>query len=239
MAARSTLTSIGAQTLAVALGRSHRADPVLAETGGPAGNARLTAWTGLVLLLLFLAEVVTLLDVRGLISWHLAIGVALVPPSLLKTATTGWRILRYYGGSRPYRDAGPPQIVLRLLGPVVVLGTLALLGTGVVLVLLGETNSRQTLLSVLGQRVDAITLHQAAFVVWAAATGVHVLARLVPAWQLVRPGAARVPSAGGRVAALMAVLVLSVGCAGLVLAQPNGWRADDLGPPPGQGPPGR
>ena len=45
-----------AETLAAALGRAHRADPVLTGTGWPAGNARLTAWTGLVLLALFLAE---------------------------------------------------------------------------------------------------------------------------------------------------------------------------------------
>jgi hypothetical protein len=236
VAGRSTLTTIGTQTLAIALGRSHRSDPVVGETGGPAGNARLTAWTGLLLLLLFLAEGVTLLDVRGLISWHLAIGVALVPPSLLKTGSTGWRIARYYGGSRPYREAGPPHMVVRLLGPVVVLSTLAVLGTGVVLVLIGAPESRQTLLSPFGQRVDAITFHQAAFVVWVGVTGAHVLTRLIPAWQLVRPGAARIPSAGARVAALAAALVLCLGCAGWVVAHPNGWRSGDLRPPAGQGP---
>ena len=69
--------------------------------GVPPGNARLTAWTGLVLLVLFLAELVTLLDVSGLISWHLALGVALGPPALLKTTTTGWRVVRYYTGTGP------------------------------------------------------------------------------------------------------------------------------------------
>ncbi len=185
------------------------------------------------LLLLFLVEGITLVDVRGLISWHLAVGVALVPPSLLKTATTGWRIARYYGGSRPYREAGPPQIVLRLLGPVVVVSTLAVLGTGVILVLVGAPESRQTLLSAFGQRVDAITLHQAAFVVWFVATSAHVLTRVIPAWQLIRPGL-RIPSAGGRGAVLAIVLVLSVGCAGWVIAHPNGWRSGDLRPPAGQ-----
>lgn len=37
-------------------GRADRRDPVLAGTGGPAGNARLTAWTGLVLLVLLAIE---------------------------------------------------------------------------------------------------------------------------------------------------------------------------------------
>ena len=138
--AGSRLQDAGSETIAAALGRAHRADPVVPGTGGPAGNARLTAWTGLLLLVLFLAELVTLLDVRGLISWHLALGVALGPPALLKTTTTGWRIVRYYTGDRPYRQAGPPPVALRLLGPLVVGATLALLGTGLALVLLGETD---------------------------------------------------------------------------------------------------
>jgi hypothetical protein len=58
-------TSTAAELPAEAAGRRRRADPVLAGAGGPAGNARLTAWTGLVLLALFGAELVTLVDVSG------------------------------------------------------------------------------------------------------------------------------------------------------------------------------
>lgn len=209
------------ETVATALGQEHRSDPVLPGTGGPAGNAQLTAWTGLFLLVVFLAELVTLLDVSGLISWHLALGVLLIPPALLKTATTGWRILRYYTGHPAYRSAGPPPTVLRVLGPLVVLSTLGLLGTGVALVLVGATASRQTLFTVLGQRVDVLTFHQGAFIVWAVATGLHVLARTAPAWQIVRgtpaPGPAR------RSTALVATLGLAVACVGWVLVQPGGW----------------
>ena len=86
--------------MATALGREHRTDPVVPDTGGPSGNARLTAWTGLFLLVLFIAELVTLLDVRGLIGWHLSVGVLLVPPALLKTATTGWRVVSGARGDR-------------------------------------------------------------------------------------------------------------------------------------------
>ena len=71
------------ETLDEATGLGRREDPVLPVTGGPAGNARLTAWTGVVLLVLSLAELVTLLDVRGLISWHIVIGTLLLPPALL------------------------------------------------------------------------------------------------------------------------------------------------------------
>jgi hypothetical protein len=215
------------ETLAAALGRDHRDDPALPGSGGPAGNARLTAWTGLVLLVLFLAELVTVLDIHGLISWHLALGVVLIPPALLKTVTTGWRILQYYRGDAPYRSAGPPPLLLRLLGPLVILSTLALLGTGTVLILLGQSGSRQPLFSALGQRVDWITLHQGSFIVWAVATGLHVLGRLIPAWQLTltrASGVTRVPGAARRVAALLVSGALAVACVGWVLVHPGGWN---------------
>lgn len=78
------LQELTADVLAEATGRRRRSDAVVPGGGGPAGNARLTAATGLVLLALFLAELVTLLDVSGLIGWHVAIGVLLVPPALLR-----------------------------------------------------------------------------------------------------------------------------------------------------------
>jgi len=143
------LHRLTADLLAESSGGRHRNDPV---GGGPAGNARLTATTGLLLLALFLAELVTLLDVTGLISWHVAIGVLLVPPALLKTAVTGWRFLRYYGGSRDYRASGPPPMLLRLLGPLVVLSTLGLLGSGLTLIALGPNTSRHPWSTALGQR---------------------------------------------------------------------------------------
>jgi hypothetical protein len=35
----------------------------------------------------------------------------------MKSASTGWRIVRYYAGTPPYQQAGPPPMLLRLLGP--------------------------------------------------------------------------------------------------------------------------
>lgn len=218
------LTAAGAQALSTALGREHRDDEVLPGTGGPAGNARLTALTGFVLLVLFLGELVTLLDVRGLISWHLSLGVALIPPAAVKTATTGWRIVRYYRGDAHYVEAGPPPLVLRLLGPLVVLTTIGLLATGVALVWVGEASSRQSLFTVLGVRVGVLTCHQGAFVVWAVVTGLHVLGRLVPAWQLTwgadRPA---VPGRARRGLVLVASTALAVGLVGWVLVASGGW----------------
>ena len=101
------LQQLTQDTLDEATGRRRRRDPVApsALAGRPA-TRELTAWTGILLLALFLAELVTLLDVHGLISWHIALGALLIPPALLKTATTGWRIVRYYVGDRDYRRRG-------------------------------------------------------------------------------------------------------------------------------------
>lgn len=224
------LPSSLAGVVSEAVGRTRRSDPVVAGSGGPAGNASLTAWTGLVLLALSLAELVTLLDVRGLISWHIVIGVLLIPPALLKTATTGWRIVCYYRGNPAYTQAGPPPTVLRVLGPLVVASTLGLLASGVVLILLGAAASRSDLVSVLGQRVDAITVHQALFVVWAVATGLHVLGRFVPALRLtvVRPTSEPVvPGAWRRAVTLLVVGVLAAVAGPLALFAAGSWQSDD------------
>jgi hypothetical protein len=211
-----------------ATGREGRTDPVLPGTGGPAGNARLTAWTGMVLLALILAELVTLLDVHGMLGWHVAIGALLGPPAVLKTATTSWRLVRYYAGSTAYRRAGPPVTLLRLLGPLVVVSTWLLIGSGVLLVLLGPDSSRTTLFSVLGFRLSWLTVHQGSFVVWGVVTGIHVLSRLAVAYRLAftRGGStSRVPGAGTRVAALVVTAVLAIGGAVLLVHADGPWAS--------------
>jgi hypothetical protein len=230
------LPRFAGELLEEASGRSHRTDPVLPRTGGPAGNARLTAWTGVILLALFLAELVTLLDVRGLISWHVAIGVLLVPPALLKTAATGWRLLRYYTRGTSYVTAGPPVLGLRILGPFVVLATLGLLASGLVLIALGDTRARPSSLTMLGQRVDWVTVHQGLFIVFAVVTGLHVLARAVPAAMLVTgrrkesPGApGRIPGGAGRLAVLVLALAAAVVATVLILPAASSWQHDDVG----------
>ena len=216
------LLQLTADVFAEATGRRQRTDAVIPGSGGPAGNARLTAATGLALLVGFLAELVTLLDVSGLISWHVAIGVLLVPPALLKTASTGWRIIRYYRGSRDYQASGPPPMLLRLLGPVVVLSTLGLLGSGLALIALEPDTSRHTIVRTLGQRVDAVTVHQAFFACWAVATGLHVLARLVPAVALAGRRSA-VPGGRRRLAALALTLIVAGITAALLLGTAATW----------------
>jgi hypothetical protein len=217
------------EAVLAATGRAHRRDEVLPRTGGPAGNATLTAWTGLLLLVLFLAELVTLLDVQGLLSWHVVVGTLLIPPALLKTASTGWRMIGYYLGDRPYRRAGPPPMLLRVLGPLVVASTRAVLGTGVTLVLAGPAAGRRSLVDVAGQHIDLLLLHKASFAVWAAATGLHVLGRTIPAVRLtlLRPGTPRpIPGRTGRVVLVALTAAVAVIAAVLVLGKAGSWTAE-------------
>jgi hypothetical protein len=207
--------------IAEATGRADRPDPRRHRTGGPAGNARLTAWTGMVLLVLLAVEGITLIDVRGLITWHIIVGSLLVPPALLKTATTGWRMVRYYAGSRDYRTAGPPPLLLRLLAPLVVASTLALLTTGVLVGVVGPDSARA---SFWGTPASLLFLHQASFAVWVGATSLHVLGRLVPAVRII--GGRAASAVDGRALRGLAVLValtLAVWVAAIVLAASAGW----------------
>lgn len=231
---RPALPDVLEEALAHASGRVHRADPELPRTGGPAGNAQLTAWIGLLLLGLSLAELVTLLSIRGLISWHIVLGVLLVPPALVKTATTGWRLVRYYSGSAPYVQAGPPPMLMRLLGPLVVATTLTLLATGLTLVGLGQEATYRPLVTVLGFSVSWLTLHQASFIAWAVATGLHVLGRLVPALRLARVPAGRHRDGGAsRLVVLVGTLLAASLLAWFVLGLAGSWTSgvgDQLGP---------
>lgn len=219
------LRQMATDTLDEAVGRSHRADPVVGAAGGPAGNARLTAWIGALLLVLFAVEGVTVLDISGLITWHVIVGVVLIPPVLLKTATTGWRIVRYYTGSRPYRQAGPPPMPLRVLGPLVVVATFAVLASGVALIVIGPAASRRPLLGTAAGAVDAVMIHKATFVVWLGVTALHVIGRLVPALQLTLPSAVRaVPGRFWRSGAIVMTLAAAVAAAVIVLAAIGPWQ---------------
>jgi hypothetical protein len=213
--------------VAEATGQTHRANPVRPRTGGPAGNAVLTAWIGLVLLLGSLGELLTLVSIHNLISWHVAIGAVLVPPAVLKTGSTGWRMVRYYLGNRPYEEAGPPPTPLRLLGPLVVVSTLGLLATGVWLVVLGPESSHRSVFSLVGFRVDWVTLHQAFFAVWCVVTGLHLLGRLVPAlWVTVGPArSAHVPGAWARWLLLAGTAASSAALAVALVRADGAWAS--------------
>jgi hypothetical protein len=136
-------------------------------SSGVESNARLTGALAVVLLVLLAAEGLTILRIRQLIDWHIFFGLLVVPPVLLKIASTGWRFARYYAGSPAYRRKGPPAIILRLLGPVVVVLSVVLLGSGIALILVPT--------SVYGQ---VLFVHKASFVLWFGTMAIHVLGHL-------------------------------------------------------------
>jgi hypothetical protein len=135
--------------------------------GGVAGNERLTALTGLALIVLLAVIGLTLLRLQALISVHLFVGLLLIPPILLKLASTGYRFARYYTSNRTYRERGAPPLLLRMSAPIVVLSTIGVFASGVALLLVGP-HSTGLLRG----------LHKASFVVWVAFTAVHVLGHL-------------------------------------------------------------
>lgn len=131
-------------------------------------------------------------------------------------------MVRYYSGKPAYVDAGPPPIPLRLLGPLVVASTLALLGSGVQLVIVGEDSARQST-TLLGLSVSWLALHQAAFACWAVVTGLHVLARFLLAVRLTRAGVIGHVGTGLRATTAVAVVAASVLVSLLVLNGAGSW----------------
>lgn len=195
-------------------------DPVAdADTApGVDGNARLTSATGMVLLVLLAVEGVTILSVRQMITLHIFVGVLLLGPVLLKTGSTMYRFARYYTGAPSYRRKGPPHPVLRAIGPLVILSSLALLGTGIALILAGATGSGALL-----------TAHQTCFWIWVGLMTVHVLGHLweaaVTSWSELRRSL-RGPAARRRrwrYTAIVVALVVGVGTATALLPTASSW----------------
>jgi hypothetical protein len=187
--------------------------------GGTSGNARLTAATGALLIALLAVIGVTLLNLRGLLSVHLFVGMVLIPPVLLKMSTTGYRFFRYYTANPPYRRKGPPALLLRLIAPMVILSTLVVLGTGVALLFIGPSS-----------RDELLPIHKDSFFVWAAFTAIHVLGHLVELPEQLRGDFGRTTSfsgdvtgRSGRVLALSGALVAGAVLSILVIPEFGAW----------------
>lgn len=168
------------------------------RSGGPAGNERLTSTIGLVLIGLLGAEAVTAIDLHDLLPTHLFLGLFLLGPVAMKLATTGWRFARYYLRSEAYRLLGPPQILLRMLAPLLVASALVLFGTGVAFLVVGHGGGM------------LLTLHAVSFVVFGVVVSLHTLAYLTRVlrdgsadWRTWRPTLAG--ASARRVAALSAL----------------------------------
>ena len=98
--------------------------------------------TGAVLLVLLAVEGFTILRVGRLLTLHFFLGMLLLGPVALKAGSVIYRFVRYYTGSAPYRRKGPPALLLRLLGPVIMLLTACVFGSGVMLAVTGPGRAR-------------------------------------------------------------------------------------------------
>lgn len=185
-----------------------------------AGNERLTAMTGAVLLILFAAEGVTILRIHRLLTPHFFLGMLLLGPVMLKCAATGYRFIRYYAGSVPYRRKGPPAPVMRLLGPLVMASSLAVLGTGIVLAVAGPGSG------------PWLALHKLSFLAWFGVMTIHVLvyAPRLPRILLSGQASGRAAAVLGGAAARWLLLAASL-AGGLAIAAATTHLAGRWAPP--------
>lgn len=136
--------------------------------------------TGLLLIVLLAVIGVTILRIGQLISLHLFVGFLVMGPVAVKMASTGYRFVRYYTHNLAYRRKGPPELILRLIAPVVVISTVIVFASGIVLMFDGPHDRSQWLL-----------IHKASFFVWGAFTALHVLGHLSSVGASLRPARKR------------------------------------------------
>jgi hypothetical protein len=144
------------------------------RSGGAEGNERLTAMTGAVLLILLLVECYTILKIGRLLTLHVFLGMLLLGPVTLKAGAVLYRFARYYGGSAPYRQKGPPAPLPRVIGPIIMLLTACVFGSGVMLAVIGPSY---------GPPSGWLTVHRISFIAWAFFIAIHVLTYV---WRLPR-----------------------------------------------------
>ncbi|HVB13527.1 MAG TPA: hypothetical protein VNH38_02070 [Candidatus Dormibacteraeota bacterium] len=184
---------------------------------GAEGNARLTGNLGLLLLVLLAMEGFTILAIRPLLGAHVFLGMLLVPPVLLKIGSTIWRFARFYLGAPAYQRRGPPLLFMRLLGPLVIISTVVVIGTGIALVL-GPP----------AWRLSLLFLHKASFILWFGLMSLHVLGHLLDVFQFggrdwLSRGRDRLSGVGARQFAVAASLVIGTILGVLILPATNGW----------------
>ena len=132
---------------------------------GVVGNEQLTALVSLVLLVLIIVELVTSAFLRLWLPAHTVVGVLLAGPLLVKMGGAGWRFLRYYTRAPAYVRRGPPPLALRVLGPVLLVTTLVMVGSGIGLVVVGPLQ-------------PLLLTHVFSALVWLPLIAVHSLAHL-------------------------------------------------------------
>jgi hypothetical protein len=192
--------------------------------GGTDGNEQLTTVTGAILFVLLAVIGFTIPQLRQFIWLHLFVGMLLIGPVLLKMASTGYRFIRYYSGNPDYRGKRPPELILRLMGPVVVLSTVAVFVTGIALLIVGPPHREPWLL-----------LHKVSFIVWVAFMSLHILGHLPAVTRAFGIGqrgreqrANAAAGAAGRWIVLSGALVAGVVLAIVLIPDFSAWTAHSV-----------
>src|SRR5580704_6980742 len=171
------------------------------------GNERLTAMTGAVLLILLAIECYTILRIGRLLTLHVFLGMLLLGPVTLKAGSVLYRFARYYTGSEPYRRKGPPAPLLRLIGPIILLLTACVFGSGIMLAVTGPSY---------GPPSGWLVVHRISFFAWLFFIAIHVVAYVPRVPRLLAAEARAREVLAGR-GTRLALLVASL-LAGLVIA---------------------
>jgi hypothetical protein len=129
--------------------------------------------TGAVLLILLAVEGYTILRIGRLLTLHVFLGMLLLGPVTLKAGSVLYRFACYYTGRKPYRRKGPPAPLLRVIGPINMLLTACVFGTGIMLAVTGPSDY--------GGPTGWLQLHRLSFIAWLFFMAIHVLAYL---WRL-------------------------------------------------------
>jgi hypothetical protein len=130
-----------------------------------------------------------------------------VPLVVLKLGSTTWKAVGYYIAANGFRELGPPAWFFRILGPVIGVLTLALLASGVVLVVDPASTHGPALL-----------VHKVSFYLWLIATIGHAAPHLKEGFTLAWCDVAAVVRGAVRGARLRIGAVLAFAAVGAVLA---------------------
>jgi len=172
--------------------------------------------TGAVLLIPLAVECYTILRIGRLLTLHVFLGMLLLGPVTLKATSVIYRFARYYTRSEPYRRKGPPAPLLRLIGPIIVLLTACVFGSGIMLAVAGPGY---------GPPSGWLVVHRISFFAWIFFIAIHAVAYVPRLPRLLSAGAHGVGGRGIRLALLIASLV-----GGLVIALLTVHLAGTWGP---------
>jgi hypothetical protein len=178
-------------------------------------NKRMTAIAGTILFVLIIVELVITANLNELLSEHIFIGVLLSGPLVIKMFSTGYRFFRYYTKSPDFVRAGPPNILLRLLAPFLVVITILVFVSGFGLVLGGHAHEELF-----------FKIHAVSVALWLPLLAVHIYAYIRKASGLIAndwtgKSKTRVPGREGRLGINVAAIIVS-GIAAIIMTP---WNA--------------